>query len=286
MKPTYEKIEVTPNTSFKVGVYHQDSLCPEINWHFHPEYEIVYIKNGKCNVQIDKYASTYDNGVLLFLGPHTPHMPFGNNDNSNQIEVVIQFDTNFIENKLSIFPEFSKIISLINLSKKGIIFHPSVKEKTASLFEKFESLDPAESLLNVFQILLNLAKTTAFDTINKNDFSFNYQIKDFERINYVFNYVSNSYDKELSTRIIAQKIGLTTNSFCRLFKKTTHKTFTQFINEYRIQKAIDFLEEGKYSVSDVMYKCGYNDLSYFSKQFKRNRGISPSKYLKITRQSS
>lgn len=280
MKPTYEKIEVAVNTSLKVGVYGVKTNCLKVNWHIHPEYEIVYIKNGSGTVQIDKYISNYENGILLFLGPNTPHMPFGNDDFENRMEVVIQFGEDFIINKLRLFPEFSSILKLISLSKKGIIFHSSIKNKTADLFEKLKSSSSTEKLLNVFQILHILSQASEFKTIKKNDFNLNYKTKDIQRINYAFEYVNNSFHKEIATRIIAKKVGLTTNSFCRLFKKTTHKTFTQFINEFRIRKATELLDQGEFSISEVMYKCGYNDPSYFSKQFKRYKGVSPSVYLK------
>ena len=207
-------------------------------------------------------------------------MPFGNHDFENRIEVVIQFDEQFISQKISVFPEFNALLKVINLSKRGLIFHPSVKTNTAHLFEKFDKLNPAEKLLNVFKILHALSQTSAFDTIKENDFNIDYRLKDFERINYAFEYVNQTYHKNISTSHIAHEIGLTTNSFCRLFKKTTHKTFTQFVNEFRVQKAVDLLDLRKFSVSEVMFQCGYNDPSYFAKQFKRNKGLSPTQYLK------
>ncbi|NER12392.1 helix-turn-helix domain-containing protein [Leptobacterium flavescens] len=280
MKPEFEKIELTEDTSFKLRVFDIHSDCYSVDWHIHPEYEIVYIKNGRGNLQIDKYNSDYEDGVLLFLGPNTPHMPFGNTDFKDRLEVVIQFGEDFIKDKIMLFPEFSCIPDLMERSRRGIIFHPSVKEELTECFEGLRTASHAERLIGFFGILHTLSKSTAFEAVKEEDIIASYKRRDAERINKAFEYVNTAYHKEISTAEIAKIVGLTTNSFCRLFKKTTHKTFTQFINEFRIRKAAAFFDKGGCTVSEVMYKCGYNDPSYFTKQFRRNKGVSPSEYLK------
>jgi len=62
-------------------------------------------------------------------------------------------------------------------------------------------------------------------------------------------------------------------------QEMTGKTFIQFLNDFRIQKAQEGLDEGIYTISELMYNCGFKDPSYFSKQFKQKTNCSPSEYL-------
>jgi AraC-like DNA-binding protein len=60
----------------------------------------------------------------------------------------------------------------------------------------------------------------------------------------------------------------------------TNKRFIGFVNEFRTQKAIELFNEANSSISDVMFRSGFNDASYFSKQFKKYQGTTPSAYVK------
>ena len=279
MKLEYEKITTNVDASLKVGVYTKENHCDKVNWHFHPEYEIVYIKNGCGHIQIDNFITEYKDGTLIFLGPNTPHFPFGNKDTDDSLEIVIQFDDKFVFEKISCFPEFNQILKLINRSKKGMLFCNSLKENIQKRFEALQYIsNPAEKLINIFQILIELSLSEAYITLKKEDNYFDSNSRDIERINYAFDYVQKNFAGNITTNIIAENLGLTTNSFCKLFKKTTQITFMQFVNDFKIRKAVSYMTDIKLSISEVMFKCGYNDPSYFTKQFKRVIGCTPSEY--------
>ena len=113
MNPIYENIGVAINTSLKVATYTHSKTCPTANWHIHPEYELVYVRNGAGKLRIDSTTTAYSDGVLLFIGPNIPHADFGNKEFRNNFEVVIQFTRTFVEEKLAVFPEFRKLKKLI-----------------------------------------------------------------------------------------------------------------------------------------------------------------------------
>jgi len=71
-------------------------------------------------------------------------------------------------------------------------------------------------------------------------------------------------------------------TFCRYFKKITHKTYFQFLNEIRIGHACKLLiEEENKNITDVAFLSGFNNMSNFNRQFKLIKGKSPSSYLKL-----
>ena len=73
---------------------------------------------------------------------------------------------------------------------------------------------------------------------------------------------------------------MTVPSFCRYFKKVTQKTFTEFVNEFRIVHACKLLSEERHNISEVCFESGFNNFSHFNKLFKLKTGKSPNAYRK------
>ncbi|AXT58323.1 AraC family transcriptional regulator [Aquimarina sp. AD1] len=280
MKPSYEQIYLEQSKSLKIESYTKDSLCHEINWHLHPEYEIVFIKNGSGIIQVESHLENYQDGLLIFLSPNMPHMPFGNKDFRDNVEVVIQFNEDFIEEKLHHFPEFSIILDFIKKSPKGCIFSQKIKDELSASFLRLSNQNNIEKLLNFINILYRLSISKNYRSIIKTN-HLEIDKTSLPRISKVFEYVNKNYAKKIKSETLAKELGLTTNSFCRIFKSSTGKNFISFLNEFRIKKAQElFYNSNNMSISEVLYQCGFNDPSYFCKLFKKQTGLSPSAYIK------
>lgn len=96
------------------------------------------------------------------------------------------------------------------------------------------------------------------------------------RLERIRTYVSCNYSRHISIEEIARYIGMNRAAFCRFFRRHTGKTFTGFVNEYRISLARRMLEKKGCSVSEACYACGFNDLSYFCRSFRKSTGRCPS----------
>ena len=79
---------------------------------------------------------------------------------------------------------------------------------------------------------------------------------------------------------ISSEVFMTSPSFCRFFKKSTHKTFTAFLNEYRINHATKLLSETDLDVKSICYKSGFNNLSNFFRNFRKTTNFTPNAYRK------
>ncbi|TPN81662.1 AraC family transcriptional regulator [Aquimarina algicola] len=278
MKLAYEQIQVEHSASVKIECYTYHTTCNAINWHVHPEYEIVYIKNGKGSLQIGSYFENYEDGVLVFLGPNVRHMPFSNKQFKNNLEVVIQFQESFIEDKLILFPEFEVISKFIRTAEKGMLFSPTTHKKLSSLFQKLKKQNKTERLINFIQILYQLSISENTKAISKDSISYNNHQHSLQRIAKVYQYINSNYNQDIGTTHMAEHLGLTPNSFCRMFKAMTNRTFIDFLNEFRIKKAQEYLMYTTSNISEAMYKCGFNDASYFARQFKKYTGKTPSQF--------
>ncbi|MEO9510859.1 MAG: AraC family transcriptional regulator [Flavobacteriaceae bacterium] len=272
-----EAINFNVNSSFKVASYNAATNCESTGWHIHPEFELVYVKNGSGCLHVGSKKSDYTNGALIFLGGNIPHADFGNKDS---MEIVVQFKKEFLEEKLSVFPEFKGIKQLIEKSNQVLIFDQKTKIESWNYFKKFETLDIQGRLINLLSILDYLSKNGSyehlFDTISLNGF----KKIEISRLEKTFEYINKNYHKNISVGEISNRLGYTPNSFCRFFKKLTGQRFISFVNEFRVGRAAEYFNENNTAIIEVMYKSGFNDPSYFARQFKKYQGVSPTGYLK------
>ena len=240
----------------------------------------MYVKNGSGVLRIGDKTHFYDNGALVFLGGNIPHSDFGNTEFENGQEVVIQFSQAFVSQKLSLFPEFANIKRIIGASKHVLVFDQEVKSQLSVDFERFERLNNQEKLINLLQLLSYFSQTTQYQQLFHHGPFHTFREKESKRLKKIFQYVNSNYYQKIELVDIAEKVGLTPNSFSRFFKKTTNRTFVDFLNEFRIQKAVDGLREDDVTITEIMFRSGFTNPSYFAKQFMKYQGVTPSTFLK------
>jgi AraC-like DNA-binding protein len=95
-------------------------------------------------------------------------------------------------------------------------------------------------------------------------------------------YIIDHYSEDLSIQAVSSKVGLSASYLGNIFKKETGTSFHQFLTKIRLNRAEDMLHSGEYNVNEAAWACGFSDPFYFSKVYKENFGISPSKVLSFS----
>lgn len=101
---------------------------------------------------------------------------------------------------------------------------------------------------------------------------------DVEFIRTVWAYVDEHYQSELTTAKISADLGWSGSHFCRQFRKNFGMPFTAYLNRMRIQAAIRRYQTAPAPLSDIAAAAGFPDYCYFSRVFRKYKGVSPSKY--------
>ena len=275
MKVEYEKI--SPDTGSSFRLIHWKSENDRYFWHYHPEYEIVFVRKGSGKLHIGEHLKIYEEGELVFIGPDLPHTGFGYGVIGEHEEIVVQLRKDFLGEEFMQKPELLHIRELFERAKQGLSFQGKARKIVSSKLQKMLSLSHFERLVELLNILHTLATTTEFSVLNTADKRFDFSHKDENRINRVYEYVEQNYQKSIDIQAVADLANLTVPSFCRYFKKITHITYTDFVNEYRINQACRLLFENK-PIADICFEVGFNNISHFNKTFKQLKGVSPREY--------
>ncbi|MGL5695182.1 MAG: helix-turn-helix domain-containing protein, partial [Peptostreptococcaceae bacterium] len=94
------------------------------------------------------------------------------------------------------------------------------------------------------------------------------------------NYIHFNLSSNLTVSNIADYLCITPNYLYRIFKKEYNTSVIDYINKKRIKESIKLMKENDMQIQEIAEKVGFNDISYFSRLFKREIGRSPSKYKK------
>lgn len=280
-KATLEKIEPVFGSSFTIRRFDPGTACNhKPYWHFHPEYEIVYISNGRGKRHIGDHISFFEDGDLILLGPNLPHFGFSEEIYEPHVEIVVQMKEDFLGNTFIRKPEMGAIKQLFERSRHGISFAGGIREQVGSRLEGLHDKNSFDRLLELLSILQELAQSTEYETLNAEGFTLDVNAQDQGRINVVYKYVEQHFLDNTRLDEVARLVNMTTPAFCRYFKKLTRKTFSQFVNEYRIAHACRLLGDESLSIAAISFDSGFNNLSHFNRQFKAITSLSPREYRK------
>lgn len=280
IRPSFEIVESSFGSSFYYSKYVENANNMAHLWHYHPEIEMVFVNGGSGKRQIGSHVSYYTDGDLILIGSNLPHCGFTDEHTGNKNETVIQMKPDFLGANFFSLQETKSISELFDKAKGGIAFGDESKKAVGSRIEMMEKQAPFERLLTLLSVLKELESANDYKILNASGFSMETQVQDNDRINMVFNYVKDHFTEEISLETISEMSSMTVPSFCRYFKKITKKTFTRFVNEYRVVHASKLLAEKQISIANISYESGFHNFSHFNKLFKEFTGKSASQYRK------
>lgn len=271
------KLEDIPLQKGKSSFYAYRIQVPffEFKWHYHPEYELTYIIKGSGYRIVGNSYEYFDEGDLVLLGSNLPHTWSGKLEDDVYSEaVVIQFSKEFISPFLEL-QESVSIKNLLDTSGRGINFEAN--ESLVSDIIELTEVKGVQRILKLISILDALSKKQS-TLIAPNTFHIIVSKKSEMRINKVCLFIQNNFNNKISLKEAANLIYLTESNFCKFFKKATGKTYSDYLNEIRINEACRLLVQSENSISQISFECGFETLSYFNRVFNAKKGITPSVY--------
>lgn len=271
-----ESIPFEPGKSFRIF---SPRLRNTFLWHYHPEFELVYVEADAGIRHVGTHISTYTQNDLVFIGGNLPHLNFDYRLRSDYHQIVVQLRCDFMGTALGLAPELSDIAALFKDAAYGISFYGDTKLAVAKRLKGLSVLSAFDQLLQLISILQLLAGSAERTMLNDGLESQNFILKDKIRMGAVYEYIDAHYHSDPDVNVVARKVNLTTPAFCRYFKRQTNMTFTDFLNQYRIERAKNLLMQGD-NVSETCYAVGLDSLSYFNKLFKALTGENPSDFRK------
>jgi len=282
MIPILNKVVPFPDTSFFMQVRECRQLVYPL--HYHDEFQLNYIIEGKGLRMIGTQMQQYNSGDLVLIGPGLPH--FWTYDNDFYVQhgpgksIVIQFAANFAGDGFFEKPEMQQINMLLNKASCGIYFGDSDCKTAIGLIEQMENAENDDRFILLIRVLHLLACIANQQVISIYNPPAPVHPEHIVRINRIWEYIFKNYQNSVNLAEVANEVGMSPSAYSKFFKKHTNKTYISVIEELRIGNACNLLTKTDQSVSDIAFECGFNNIANFNRQFKRITGKTPLKFRK------
>jgi len=273
------KLEITKSIDRSFSTMFNPRLSDLFFWHFHPDYEIVYIKADQGTRHIGEHISTFTGSDLVLIGSNIPHLNFDYGIKTPYQKVVVHLKKEFVESHFNSVPELSSIVQLFEKAKHGLAFKGELKHLIGEKLFQLENMTPFAQYLQLIEVLQLVSTIPEVEILHQEPYSNKFSDREQGRMRIIYTFVDKNYHQKISLDEVAQLSSLSKEAFCRYFKKVSSYTFIEFLNRYRISQSKLLLMSGK-SVSEACFSSGFESLSYFSRTFKKVTKESPRTFRK------
>jgi AraC-like DNA-binding protein/mannose-6-phosphate isomerase-like protein (cupin superfamily) len=256
----------------------QFDACP---LHWHPEYEINFIQAGDFHFAVDGKSYHVKEGQVLIINPKSLHEMLFPQKEKGLIFTVI-FGEQFVFPSIT-DPVYEKYIFPLHVYRKVFpVFLSGEETWEKELFKKFYELDTEyvqtdpvfylkarTILLSLFYQFIYRNKMVTVNTKYQNRIS---------KIRKILGGIQNNYSEDIEINKLAKEANYTAEHFSRSFKSIIGKSPKQYLLEYRLAQAEKMLQQENDSISNIAARCGFNDINYFSRIFKKKNNITPREY--------
>jgi AraC-like DNA-binding protein len=277
-KAHYKHIQPEESKLF-TSVMQETNVQFEYPWHYHPELELTYILSSHGVRYVGNSIENFYDDDLVLIGSNLPHCWINSSgEEQHASAMVIYLKQEFIDKTWMQSCEFETIRKMLALSEKGIRFGKETALRLKSKCLKLLHVTPLEKLMLLLEILQELAGTNDYRLLCEHGFSHKLNYTHSERINIVYKYIQEHYREKITLADISAKVNMTEEYFSRFFSRMMKKSFFEFLNEYKVNRACKLLIESDKQVSEICYASGFESIPFFYRQFKKFKKVQPKNY--------
>lgn len=281
--PVYEK-------DFPITFYHQEGHILT-SPHWHKALEFYYVIEGVLTIGVENEIINISQGEIYIIDSGLIHYVLSSPGSERIVFLIEPHMFEERKNNDDILNNVSKIFQMINPHSKNwdrktqkemgslmLRLHKELSSKNKGYKYMVRSI--VYHMLVMIEREVPKEKTENLLTGKVN----NQEIID--KLNIVYNYIEHHYHEDISLNKMANLVGYSPSYFSRFFKKHTNKTFMEFVNEFRINRAKWLLTTSSKQISDVAHASGFNSRKTFHHVFKENTKMSPLEYRDIMQKKS
>lgn len=220
----------------------------------------------------------FETGDIFFLGSNLPHT-FQKSGEQITSAVVVQFRDDFWGNRFLEMPESCPLKQLLLASLHGLQIIGESKVVLAQHLQQLEDAVGFRRVLLLEECLHLIAESKEYQEVSTQEIT-PLSSKERDDIDCVFQFTIDSFKEQISLPEVAAIACMSVPAFCRYFKRSTQKTYTQFLNEVRIGYACNLLQGTQKSVQEICYESGYNSIANFHRKFFKIKSYTPLQYRK------
>lgn len=272
----YHESRVRGTFDFPIEWHHITPVHPRYSmpFHWHMEYELILVRSGRLDLSLDGEPMPLSPGDVVLVPDGVIH---GGEPAECVYECIVFDFHHFLQtgprNRAALGRELGHSMRIQPFFSAGSEAAALLKQLFDTVAEEKEGYEWAATGLLLEWVGLIL-RQRLYDSLEEGEKS----RKTAGQIKRALRRIRADYAGELTLEDLAAEAGLTPRYFCRVFRQVTGRSPIDYLNYYRIECAAERLGTTGDSVTDIALACGFNDLSYFVKQFRRYKGVSTREY--------
>ena len=274
----YNELVLHGTEDFPFGVYHLDKPHPryEMTHHWHDNFEIIQVEYGTLDLYLNNRHYVLRPGAVAVANRGVVH---GAHPTDAEYNCLV-FSLPYLKSG-SILGD--KIIDEFFSGERMFVEYTEDEDISRATAEVFRSMrrteaHPFSAIEKIYGWLsLYLDKGLYTESNRKIELRDNESVVKLKK---ALHFIRENYHESITLDDIAKTTGFSTKYFCSFFHNHTGQTAARYLIEERIQNAAKQLLISDKSITEIAYACGFNDLSYFIRTFKRNKGVTPNEYRK------
>ena len=269
---------------FPIAFYHVDEHHPRyaMPFHWHKEMELIRILEGSITISLDSVFLTARAGDLILIEEGVIH---GGTPEHCIYECAV-FDPNLLTSMSAHTDACKRYVRLTTRHQIQLYnYFQADDPRSAPLLAAAERLFPAIRWPHAGSELLTLGALYEFfgrlfegELYNESREESVSLRRKMDVLKPVLEYIDANYASPITLSDLSRLAGMSPKYFCRFFRAALHRTPVDYLNYYRIERACHILTTTELPVTEVAYRCGFNDSSYFVKTFRKYMGITPRAY--------
>ncbi len=270
-------------TAFPIACYQDDLHKAPVPWHWHEELELAVITEGRCLVAAGSERRTLEAGEGFFVNASVLHGAWASDEGPARCHSIV-FHPRLVGGSLdSVFysryllPLLEGQNARVLFLKPGSPWQQAVLDQLETVWQACVREEPGYEFA-VRQGLSGLVYGLHSHLAPQETLPDARSLREAQRIKTMLSFIHSHFGRELSSREIAASASLSVSACLRCFRATIGTTPIQYLRQYRLQQAAHRLVQGRESIGDIAFSCGFQDMSYFTRAFRTEMGCTPSEY--------
>ncbi len=280
MEPDLEVVQIRPGESF--AAWSHGYPFRTVRWHFHPEYELHLVVATRGRYFVGDYIGDFEPGNLVLAGPNLPHNWVSDIPKDTTVPLrcrIVQFTEQFIGGMQSALPELAALQPLLEKSRRGVLFSSETSRQVAPLMQELMGafgVRRIELFLFIIGLLTRGRDAKALASASYLPDPSGYMSAG---INKALAFIRENLTQPFTESELSVIAGQSTSAFSRTFRKHTGMPLVQYVKRLRINLACQILTSDEQApITDICFEVGFNNLSNFNRQFRAEKGMSPSRF--------
>ena len=246
------------------------------HWHYHLEMELALFETAEGTRYVGDHIGGFRGRDFVLIGENLPHF-WEVTGRCSGCAVQWHFPP---RHPIWNLPEMNGLAAFFADARQGIRFFGRTAETLGSQLQELQDYQGLDRLGLFLRLLhrLSASPKTDQELLSKRTFSLASESQYEVAMRDAVRHIVSNFSEEVHLPDLLRKLGMTKPTFSRQFRKHSGKTFTQFVQQVRLEAACKQLRETDTPVVKIAFNCGFTQISFFNRLFRRHCRLSPLAY--------